>query len=74
MPPKDQILMGVAVAVLSLVGLWQTDWLVQNTRKGEWLARRLGERRAGLVLRAAFALLAVFGALLAANVIRPLRW
>ncbi|MFQ5731063.1 MAG: hypothetical protein ACE5KM_03805 [Planctomycetaceae bacterium] len=74
MPQKQQILMGVAVAVLSLVGLWRAGWIVQNTRKGQRLARRFGELNARRIVRVVFALLCLFGTLLAADVIRPVQW
>jgi hypothetical protein len=74
MLPTHQILMGAAVAVLSLVAFLKTDWLLRNTGKGEWLARRCGESRARLYVRMFFFFAAVFGLLLATNVVRPLQW
>ncbi len=72
--PKHQIVMGVSVAVLSLVGLWQSNWLLANTGKGEWIRRRYGEPKARTIVRTFFFAAAVFGALLALDVIRPLQW
>jgi len=72
--PSDQILMGVGVAVMSAVGFWKTDWLLRHTPKGEWFVRRYGVGRARLIVRTCFFFAAVFGVLLAVNVIRPVQW
>lgn len=72
--PKEQMLMGLAVSALSLVAFWKTDWLLCHTRKGEWFVRRLGDRKARGIVRAFFFLATIFGALLAADVIRPVQW
>lgn len=72
--PKHQILMGAATAALCAVGIWQSGWIARNTRKGQWLARRCGERRAITILRCLFILGVVFGVLLATNIIQPIAW
>jgi hypothetical protein len=72
--PTHQIVMGAAVAALSVVAFVKTDWLLQHTRKGEWCRRRFGELKAQWFVRSFFALAVVFGVLLATNVIRPLQW
>jgi hypothetical protein len=72
--PTHQIVMGAAVAALSFVAFLKTDWLLRNTSKGEWLTRKFGERKARLYVRSFFFFAAVFGVLLATNVVRPLQW
>ena len=67
--PKEQVMMGAAIALMSSIAVWKTNWLLQNTRKGEWLERRYGELKARLYLQSFFFLVTVFGVLLAANVI-----
>ena len=64
--------MGTATALLCLTGVWRTDWLIEHTRKGQWLAQRFGGRKAAIVLWLLFGTGIVFGILLATNVIRPL--
>jgi hypothetical protein len=72
--PQHQLLMGAAVAVLSLIAFLKTDWLLRNTSKGERLTKRFGELKARLYVRSFFFFAALLGVLLAANVIRPLQW
>lgn len=71
---RDQIFMGAAIALICVMGLLNDVWFLQNTRKGRWLVERFGDDRARLVLRVALLGGAVFGLLLAADVVRPLRW
>lgn len=66
--------MGGGVALLSLIGLWQTSWLLEHTRKGAWLRERAGDSRAAWILRGLFLCAVLFGVLLALNVIRPVQW
>lgn len=72
--PKHQILMGVSIALLSSVAIWQTGWLLEHTSKGQWFARRYGELRARGIIRTFFFVTAVLGVLLALDVIRPMQW
>jgi hypothetical protein len=72
--PREQIIIGALVAALCLAGLWQSGWFVANTKKGRWLAERFGETRALWTLRILFGLGALFGVLLATNVVRPVQW
>ena len=72
--PGHQIFIGVAFALLCLLGLWREKWLLTNSGHGQRLTRWFGEARARWVLRALLIAGAVFGALLAANVIRPVQW
>jgi len=70
----EQILMGMAVAVLCGLGLWKARWFLENTEKGRRMVRWFGPRRALWVLQLLFGAGALFGILLAADVIRPVRW
>ncbi|WP_166831514.1 hypothetical protein [Thalassoroseus pseudoceratinae] len=70
--PKHQIFMGTATALLCLTAVWQTDWIIEHTRKGQWLAKRFGGRNATRVLWLLFGAGIIFGVLLATDIIRPL--
>ncbi len=72
--PKDQILMGAAVALICTTGLCKARWLLEHTRKGQWLARKCGPPKAIWVLRLFLATGVVFGSLLAAGIINPIQW
>jgi len=72
--PNDQLLMGVAVALMSVIAVWKADWLLQNTRKGQRLLQRFGERNARRTVIALFLATALLGVLLATDLIRPLQW
>ena len=74
MPPADQIFMGTASAVMCLVGLWHSAWLIEQTRKGQRLAELLGAPRALWAVRGFLLCGAVLGALLAFGVVNPLQW
>jgi hypothetical protein len=71
---NEQLIMGAGVAVLCLFGLYHSRWFLARTRKGQRLVGWFGETRALWVLRGLLTAGTVFGVLLAANVIRPLRW
>jgi hypothetical protein len=71
---KEQTILGIAMAVLCFAGLWNDRWFLENTKKGQRLARWLGGTRGLFVLRALFLIGATFGILLATNVIRPVKW
>ena len=72
--PKEQIVIGVVVAVLCTVGLFNDRWFLAETRKGQRLVGWLGEQNALWVLRGLFTLGVAFGALLATDVLGPIRW
>ncbi len=74
MPPKDQIFIGTVTLLLCVFGLVNSGWILDNTKKGERLMAWFGSARAIWVLRGLFCLGAVFGGLLAANIIRPIQW
>ena len=71
---NEQILIGATTAALCALGLWKSAWLFAETRKGRRLAHWLGETRGLWALRGLLLAGAAFGVLLAADVIRPLRW
>ena len=66
--------MGIAVAAISLLGLCNDRWFLQNTKKGQRLVTWFGEQRAAHVLRALFLVVMILGILLATDVIRPMQW
>jgi hypothetical protein len=71
---NDQPFMGVAIALICGAGLAKSAWFLENTRKGQWFARRFGERPGLWVVRTLLCCGVVFGVLLAIDVIRPIRW
>lgn len=70
----EQIIIGGATAALCLVGVWQADWLLEHTKKGRRLVAKFGDLQAARILRLLLLLGAVFGTLLAAGIISPIRW
>ena len=72
--PKEQIFIGITVAVLCAAGLCKERWFLTRTKKGKRLIGWFGEEKAIWVLRGLFGLGMLFGLLLAMNVIRPVRW
>ncbi len=74
MPPNDQILMGVAISLVSLLGLFKVKWITTHSTKGKKLVTRLGEDKAFLTLRILMLAMILFGTLLATGVINPIQW
>ncbi len=74
MPPTEQIFIGAVTAVLCLMGIAKSRWVLDNTQKGTRLASWFGPSKAIWVLRGLFGLGAVFGILLAANLLKPIQW
>jgi hypothetical protein len=72
--PKEQILIGGIFALVCLIVAWNARWMVEHSRVGRGLASRLGETRAIWTIRAVFAACAVFGVLLATDVVSPVHW
>ena len=72
--PRDQLLMGIAVASVSLLGLWKDRWFLANTKKGRQFAKWFGEVKGLWALRVLFACGILFGLLLASDIVRPLQW
>jgi hypothetical protein len=71
---RDQIIMGLVIAALCGLGFYHTGWMLERTGKGRALVGWLGATGAGLAWRGLMLMGAIFGILLAADVIRPLRW
>ena len=71
---KEQIFIGVTVAVLCVAGLCKDRWFLAHTKKGKRLIRWLGEEKAIWLLRGLFGLGILFGLLLATDIISPVKW
>lgn len=74
MPPKEQIFIGVATALLCVIGLAKSRWILENTKKGARLCRWFGPARAIWVLRGLLGLGVILGGLFAFNILKPLQW
>jgi len=74
MPPKEQIFIGAATALLCLIGLVNGRWILDNTKKGQRLTNWFGRVRAIWILRALLTVGAAFGVLLATDFIEPVKW
>lgn len=72
--PREQIAMGLGVAGLSLLALYRSVWLLSSTRKGQWLAHRLGPLWGLRALRILCIATALFGLALAGGWINPVKW
>ncbi len=70
----EHVLMGSLTAVLCLFGLWNARWFIIETRKGRKLVEWLGETTALWTTRALFLFGALFGILLAIEIIQPVQW
>lgn len=66
--------MGSVTALLCVVGFVKSEWILNNTKKGERLIGWFGAGRAIWILRSLLVFGAVFGVLLAINIIRPVQW
>jgi len=71
---NEQNLMGIAIATICAWGLLKSNWFLMNTKKGERLILRFGERMALQIIRCLFTLGVVFGVLLSADIVSPIRW
>jgi hypothetical protein len=69
-----QTAMGVLIVGLCLFGLWHIGWLLEHSRYGRrlviWFGEIGGRRTLAWLLIAG----AMFGVLLATDVIRPIQW
>lgn len=54
--------------------MWNETWVLEKTGKGQSLIRWFGRERAPWVLRGLTALGMTLGALVAAGIVRPIRW
>lgn len=66
--------MGVAIVAACLLLLFKERWFLAETAKGRRLVQWFGELQALWVLRGLLLIIAVLGSLLAAGIIRPIRW
>ena len=68
----DQIVMGVGVAVMCVVGLRQESWLLDEWTPAQWLRRQWGDGPASTALRTMLIGGVTFGVLLASGVVNPI--
>lgn len=66
--------MGIAIVAVCLLILMRERWFLSETKKGQRLVAWLGPVRAIWALRGILGLIAAVGALLASEIIRPIRW
>ncbi|MEZ6045116.1 MAG: hypothetical protein R3C11_05955 [Planctomycetaceae bacterium] len=71
---NEQIMMGIGLALISFWGLVKVDWFRENSRYGQWFVSKLGSETARRVLQGLMLTGILLGALLALNIIQPLRW
>ena len=71
---SPQIFMGIAVAFLCGVAIFNGRWFLTETAKGRRLVSWLGEPRAVLVWRTVLAAGIAFGVSLAAGIVNPVAW
>ncbi len=71
---KQQLLMGIAIAGVSLFGLAKARWFIEQTSKGRLLVHWLGDAPAVRVLQLFLLSCAALGVLLALDLVRPMRW
>ena len=71
---NSQMAMGLSIMATCLFGLWHHRWLLENTHKGQRMVRWFGEVRGLWVLRGLLVAGALFGFLLAINIIHPIHW
>ncbi|GAB4148993.1 MAG: hypothetical protein Tsb009_23090 [Planctomycetaceae bacterium] len=71
---NDQIVMGAGIAFVSAIGFFKANWILAETRKGQWLTENLGKQQASWTLHGVMLAGVVFGLLLATDFIRPMRW
>lgn len=72
---RTQILIGLLILIGSLLGIRHDLWILRESRYGRVCVWMFGSESGGLKgLRVALGLLALFGLLLALNVVRPIHW
>ena len=70
----EQTIIGGATATLCLIGFWKVEWLLEHSRNGRRLVARFGDLGATRILKLLLLTGALFGTLLAAGIINPIRW
>lgn len=71
---KEQIFMGTAIAIVSIVGLWRSRWFIENTSKGRLLRELCGATHGRLLLQLLLTLFALLGFGLALDLVQPIQW
>lgn len=71
---QTQLLIGAIITAGCLLGLRHDRWILQESGYGRWIRWLFGDERGLWFLRSVICLLALFGILLALNILRPLRW
>ena len=73
MIPEHVIVGGIVFALCTLL-FFNGDWFLRRTAKGQRLVEWFGAEKEPWVLKGLTALGMLFGALLAARIIRPIQW
>lgn len=71
---QTQILIGAIIVAGCLLGLRHDRAILDQTGYGRWITWLFGVEKGLWFLRGLIVLLALFGVLLALNVVRPVRW
>ncbi|MFO1020845.1 MAG: hypothetical protein U0903_09140 [Planctomycetales bacterium] len=71
---QTQIVIGAIITLGSLLGLRHDRAILEQTGYGRWITWLFGAEKGLWFLRLVIILFALFGVLLASNVIRPIRW
>jgi hypothetical protein len=71
---RQHVAVGMMVIALSLFVIAKERFILEKTHKGQRLVSWFGNDRALWVLRTLALLAILFGALLAAEIIRPIKW
>ncbi len=71
---SQDLAMGIAIILACLMILFQEQWFLAQTTKGQRLVQRFGTVRALWILRGLLLAVAILGGLLAAGIIHPIRW
>lgn len=74
MKNDHHVLVGTVIVLLCSWALFKQAWILERSHKGQGLVRRFGPQAGPWVLRTLLAVGIVFGGLLAAGIIRPIRW
>lgn len=74
MPPRDQILFGTVLALVSAFVLRIEGRIVDETPKGRRLVERVGRPWAVRIVRGTALAFLALGVLLATGIVNPIRW
>ncbi len=70
----QHVLIGGLLTILCLMGLVKETWVLRNSAYGKCLVRWFGPRQAPAAYRVLLGITVIFGVLLAAGIIRPVKW